>query len=384
MNFDEPLDRSTPRVTSGASTPTTSFRCSSPTWTSALRSPSRSRCASTSNPGVFGYPRGLHATDRAQLDDLAGLVVDRMQQRYGWSIAIEDVVPTPGAVSGLNIACHALAASDDAARRTVLVQTPVYPQILTAPAKAGVAREESPLIRDADGRYSVDWDSFTEATGRSGMFILCNPHNPVGRVFDRAELERLAEICLASNTIICSDEIHSDLLFDGHEHIPIATLDPAIARQSITITGPSKTFNLAGLQCSFAIIPDPALRKRYRRFRNAAVPWVNAMGVIGASAAYRDGQLWLDELLPYLASNRDLVVDFVRRELPGVTVRRLRRRISPGSTVAIADWRTHMSSFCSTRASRFPTAASSVPAAPGSSVSTLRVREPSFRKRSIK
>jgi cysteine-S-conjugate beta-lyase len=272
--------------------------------------------------GVFGYPRGLHATDRAQLHELTGLVVERMQIRYGWTISPDAVVPIPGAVSGLNIACHALSAlaATEGVKRSVLIQPPVYPQIFTAPAKAGVTREDSPLLRDANGRYSVDWDSFAPAAERAGMFILCNPHNPTGRVFTRDELERMAEICLAAGTIICADDMHSDLLFDDHEHIPIAALDDTVARRSITLTGPSKTFNLAGLQCAFAIIPDPDLRRAYRRFRNAVVPWVNVMGVIGAEAAYRHGQPWLDEVLRYLEANRDFLFDYVHRELPGVSM----------------------------------------------------------------
>jgi cystathionine beta-lyase len=244
-----------------------------------------------------------------------------MRERYGWSVDREAVLPVPGAVAALNIACHTFVPSDDPpARRGVLVNTPVYPQILNAPLKAGLTREESPLCVDDDGRYSIDWAAFEAAARRAGMFILCNPHNPVGRAFDRTELERMAEICVSAGTVICSDEIHSDLLFDGHRHLPIASLDAAVARQTITIVGPSKTFNLAGLQCAFVIIPDPALRRRYVRFRNSVVAWVNAPGLIGAEAAYRHGEPWLRELLAYLQGNRDFVCDFVRCELPGVRV----------------------------------------------------------------
>ena len=131
----------------------------------------------------------------------------------------------------------------------------------------------------------------------------------------------MAEVCLDAGAIMCADEMHSDLLFDGHEHIPIASLDASIARRTITLTGPSKTFYLAGLQGAFAFIQDAELRRSYRRFRNAVVPWVNVMGVIGAEAAYRYGQPWLDELLPYLQANRDFLCAYVRQELPGVTVR---------------------------------------------------------------
>ena len=138
--------------------------------------------------GVFGYPRGLHATDRAQLRELMGLVADRMKDRYGWSVSPDDVVPVPGAVAGLNIACHTLSvlAATAGAKPSVLIQPPVYPQIFTAPAKAAVSREDSTLHRDDNGHYSVDWDSFARLAKNAGMFILCNPHNPAGRVFTRA------------------------------------------------------------------------------------------------------------------------------------------------------------------------------------------------------
>jgi len=268
---------------------------------------------------VFGYPRGLHTYDRAQVHELAGLVVDRMAQRYRWQIAADDLVLIPGVVAGLNIACHCFGANPDLTTRAVLVQPPVYPPILAAPSNALLQRTESPLSCESDGSYSIDWDSFRSGVARNPpLFILCNPHNPIGRVFRRQELERMAEICLAANVTICADEIHSDLLFDGHQHLPIASLGPEIARHTITFIAPSKTFNLAGLQCAFAIISNPELRQQFRSARQGLVPWVNAMGLIGAQAAYRNGQPWLDQLLPYLEANRDFLWDFVRRELPGI------------------------------------------------------------------
>src|SRR5688572_27026829 len=197
--------------------------------------------------GVFGYPRGLHPHDRTQAHGLAGLVVDRMAHRYNWQITIDDVIPLPGVVPGLNIACHS-------AQGAVLVQPPVYPPILAAPGSARLAPVESPLHCENYGSWSIDWDSFRSGVAQNaGLFLLCNPHNPVGRVFRRDELARMAELCLSANVTICADEIHSDLLFDSHEHIPIASLDPEIARHTITLIAPSKTFNLAGLQCAFAI-----------------------------------------------------------------------------------------------------------------------------------
>jgi cysteine-S-conjugate beta-lyase len=269
--------------------------------------------------GVFGYPRGLHAHDRAQVHELAGLVVDRMAHRYNWQISLDDVVLIPGVVPGLNITCHAVGESSNLTQHSVLVQPPVYPPILAAPTNAHLRRVESPLHCENDGSYSIDWDSFRSGVARNTrLFLLCNPHNPVGRVFRRHELERMAEICLSANVTICADEIHSDLLFESHEHIPIATLAPEIARQTITLIAPSKTFNLAGLQCAFAIISNSELKHQFRSAREGLVPWVNAMGLIGAEAAYRDGQPWLDQLLAYLQGNRDFLWDFVNRELPGM------------------------------------------------------------------
>jgi cystathionine beta-lyase len=267
--------------------------------------------------GVFGYPRGLHSFDMSELPELPNIVVERMERRYKWHISPQDVVLVPGVVPALNLACHSAASQGGA----VLVQPPVYPPILWSPVNAHLQRQESPLICGSDGRYEIDWDTFASAiTPETRMFSLCNPHNPVGRVFQRDELIRMAEICLSRNLIICSDEIHSDLLFSGHQHIPLASLDREIAERTITLIAPSKTFNLAGLQCAFAIIPNAGLRRQYQTAREGLVPWVNVMGLIGAEAAYREGQPWLDRLLPYLEANRDYLRDFVRRELPRITM----------------------------------------------------------------
>jgi cystathionine beta-lyase len=271
--------------------------------------------------GVFGYPRGLHTYDRAQLDELRVLLVNRMANRYKWQIAPDDVVFIPGVVSGLNLMCHSFGARSNLDRRSVIVQPPVYAPILDAPENAFLQRLESPLYRESDGSYSVDWDSFRSAIAQNaGLFLLCNPHNPVGRVFRRHELERMAEICLSANVAICADEIHCDLVFEGYDHIPIAALDREIAQHTVTLMAPSKTFNLAGLQCAFAIICNPELRNQFRSARQGLVPWVNAMGLIGAQAAYRDCQAWLDKLLPYLQENRDFLCNFINRKLTGITM----------------------------------------------------------------
>lgn len=267
--------------------------------------------------GVFGYPRGLHSHDVRELPTLGEIVAERMKREYGWQVSPEDVVYIPGVVPGLNLACHTM--SDQAG--AVLVQPPVYPPILAAPVHAHLARQEAELQRGRDFRYAIDWELFRSAIKpETRMFILCNPHNPVGRVFERNELALIAEICLARGLIICSDEIHCDLVFKGHQHTPIASLDPEVANSTITFIAPSKTFNLAGLQCAFAIIQNANLRRRFQSAREGLTPWVNAAGVIGAQAAYQKCQFWLDELLVYLEANRDFLRDFVQRELPAMKI----------------------------------------------------------------
>ncbi len=259
--------------------------------------------------GVFGY-----AHESAELREV---IVARMAEHYGWRITADDILFLPGVIRGFNLACHTIAEPGG----EVLVQTPIYPPVLTAPRHADLIRRDVPLCRDTTGVYHIDWDAFEAAISeRTRLFILCNPHNPVGRVFTRDELIRLADICLRHNLVICSDEIHCDLIYAGHQHVPIASLDPASARHTITLMAPSKTFNIAGLDCSFAIIQDEDLRRRYRHAQRGLVSGINVFGWTAALAAYRDGQAWLTQVLAYLQANRDFVIDFVQNKLPGITV----------------------------------------------------------------
>jgi cystathionine beta-lyase len=268
--------------------------------------------------GIFGYPQNVTHTKKGVAGP-AQVIIDRLAEHYNWQVKPGDLVFLPGVVVGFNLACHTLAAPDG----NVLIQVPVYPPILEAPGNAGMIRQEMELTHNPDGSYTVDWEAFEAAiTDRTRLFILCNPHNPVGRVFRQDELARMAEICLRRGVVICSDEIHCDLLFSGHKHIPIASLSPEIAHNTITLLAPSKTFNIAGLECSVAIIQNPALRRRYRHSTKGLVSGVNIMGWVAAEAAYRYGQEWLDQLLAYLEANRETLYDYVRSELPGVKMAR--------------------------------------------------------------
>jgi cystathionine beta-lyase len=188
---------------------------------------------------------------------------------------------------------------------------------------AGMAAQEMELSQSADGNYHIDWQKFEAGFNeQSRLFVLCNPHNPVGRVFHRHELERMAETCLRKGVVICSDEIHCDLLFSGHKHIPIASLDPEIAQNTITLMAPSKTFNIAGLQCSFAIVQNAELREKLKHAGKGLAGWVNMMGGVAALAAYQEGQEWLEQVLAYLEGNRNYLARYVAENLPGVKMRR--------------------------------------------------------------
>ena len=190
--------------------------------------------------------------------------------------------------------------------------------MLSAPENAGRICKVVPLAENSE-RYEHNFDAFEQAiTERTSLFLLCNPHNPVGRVFEARELERLAEICLRHDVLICSDEIHCDFIFQEHRHVPIASLAPEIAAKTITMFAPSKTFNIAGLSCSVAVVQDPDLMARLKRTSAGLVPHVNVLGYAAALAAYRDGQPWLDELLSYLEANRDYVLDTIADHIPSI------------------------------------------------------------------
>ena len=259
--------------------------------------------------GFFGY--------LAERNDLPEVVAERVAKRYGWRISPEAVVTLPGVIAGFNQALRALTSPGDG----LLIQTPVYPPILRAASNHGLRRDENALVRGADGRYTIDLDAFAAALrADTRAFLLCNPHNPVGRLYGRTELEGMAAACLRRDTVIVADEIHCDLLLDGRQHTPIASLSPEVEQRTITLMAPSKTFNLPGMKCAVGIIPNAALRERFVAGAGDLVPKINVLGYHAARAAYREGDDWLEALLRYLAGNRDFLVDRVRSTLPGVTV----------------------------------------------------------------
>jgi cystathionine beta-lyase len=259
--------------------------------------------------GIFGYG--------TEPPELRSLLVERLHRLYGWEVAPEALFFVPGVVSGFNLATRAVTRPGDG----LLVQTPVYFPILRVPRNVNLVMNEMQLTWQPDGQYEIDLDLFEATiTGRTRVFLLCNPHNPVGRVFRRDELERMAEICLRHDIVICSDEIHCDLVFEGHPHLPIASLDPEIAARTITLMAPSKTYNIAGLHASVAIIPNPQLRKRFEAVRADLVPRLDVLGYAAIVAAYRDGGPWLSQVLRYLQANRDFLLRYVNDSLPGISM----------------------------------------------------------------
>jgi len=261
--------------------------------------------------GVFGYAK--------ELPELYKTICRRMEERYNWKIRPKDIILLPGVMTGVMMACQSTALDYPGAG--ILVQTPMYPPILTAYEKIGLTRQENELVRNPDGTYEIDLKSFEAAvTPQTRIFTLCNPHNPVGRAFRREELEGMAEICLKHNIMICSDEIHSDLIYTGAQHTPIASIDPEISKKTITLIAATKTFNIAGLKCSAAIVQDPDLRKKFKNGGMGFFHGVNLMGMIATLAAYREGQEWLDQLLVYLEGNRDYVYETIRNDFPSVTM----------------------------------------------------------------
>ncbi|HEV8531674.1 MAG TPA: PatB family C-S lyase [Methylomirabilota bacterium] len=259
--------------------------------------------------GVFGYG--------VEQPEFHEVMCERLLKHRGWKVEPEALVLLPGVIPGFNVACRAFSAPGDG----LLTLLPVYPPILRLPDNVGLTRDAVDLTRGSDGRYEVDEEAFERAiTPRTRMFILCNPHNPVGRVFTREELGRMAEICLRRGLVICADEIHGDLIYQGHQHVAMASLHPEIEARTITLMAPSKTYNLAGLKCALAVIPNQALREKFIATRLDLVQSANILGYTAMLAAYRDGQPWLDELLRYLEANRDFLVQYVRAHLRGVEV----------------------------------------------------------------
>lgn len=264
--------------------------------------------------GVLGYELPSVA--------LRETVAARMDRLYGWKVKPDWIVPVTGIVSGFNVAARAFGSP----QKGYLVQPPVYNEFHEVKNNVRIPQVDAPLVKSVQGNilhYEIDWDLFKKQLRKVRIFLLCNPHNPLGIIFSRRDLLRMAEICIENNVLIVSDEIHSELLLDVQKFIPVARLSSEIAKQTITLIAPSKTFNVPGLFCGFAIIPNKELRERYVKVVEHLRLHVASMGLHAARVAFSgrcDG--WLRELLLYLKGNRDFIVDYVTERMPGVHITR--------------------------------------------------------------
>jgi cystathionine beta-lyase len=260
--------------------------------------------------GVFGYEFATPA--------LKETVTARMDSLYGWKVKPEAVVAVTGIVSGFSVAARVACTP----KKGALMQTPVYNEFHEVKNNIGIPQLDAPLVKHVNGNilsYEIDWDIFEKQVKKAGMFLLCNPHNPLGIIFSRRELLKMAKICIKNNVLIVSDEIHSELLLDDNKFTPLAKLSAEIAKHTITLVAPSKTFNVPGLFCGFAIITDKDLRERYEKEVNRLRLHVSSMGLYAAQTAF-SGQCdgWLKELRRYLTGNRDFLVEYVTEYMPDV------------------------------------------------------------------
>jgi len=246
------------------------------------------------------------------------VVAARMKKLYDWDVNPDWIVYTAGVNNGYNIAARTLCSP----KKGYLLQTPVYNEFFETEHKTGVKQIVAPLAKKVAGNrisYDVDFDALKKGMKKAGMFLLCHPHNPVGHIYSRNELKQMAEICLEHDVTIVSDEIHSELLLGGAKFLPTAKVSRAVARNTITLISASKAFNVPGLACAFAIIPDAKIRKRFYDVANGMSFEASSMGLTAAhvaSSGKADG--WLDDLRRHLTSNRDFILDYVDKYLPGV------------------------------------------------------------------
>ena len=258
--------------------------------------------------GVFGYS--------LVPDSLVQAIVAHLESRYGWRIEPDWLVWLPSVVPGLNLACSAFAAPGEA----VLTITPVYPPFLEAPSGRGRRLVAVPAELRA-GRWELPLEGLEAAvTPDTRVLLFCHPHNPLGRVWRRDEVEEVIGFCRRHGLVLVSDEIHCDLILDDLAHVPAALAGPGDADRIVTLMSPSKTFNLPGLNFAFAIVPDEELRRRFRQPGEGLLPFPGCFAIAAAEAAYREGGDWLAELLAYLRGNRDLLEAFVAAELPRLTM----------------------------------------------------------------
>ena len=259
--------------------------------------------------GIYGYT--------LRTDGYKAAAIDWMKRRQGWDVDATWILSTPGVVPAVNLLISTFTRPGE----NVLVQQPVYYPFFSAIESNG-AKIVSSGLKLNGGRYTMDFGDFEQkaADPATTLFILCSPHNPVGRVWTPEELTRIGEICLKHDVLVVADEIHGDLTYKGVTFTPYASLGKRFADKAVICTAPSKTFNLAGLNTSNIIISNVDLRKRFQKTLNRCGmgEWANAFGVVACETAYREGEPWLDQVLAYIEGNLDFMQDYLDANIPGI------------------------------------------------------------------
>jgi cystathionine beta-lyase len=261
--------------------------------------------------GIFGYAQPH--------DGLNEAILTYLRERRGANVPQDHIVHLGGLVPALSLAIRAFCKPGE----SVLTCTPVYPPFIGSHHDAKAALISVDHILN-DGEWCFDWEALEKAvTPETKVFLLCNPQNPLGRVFPAADIEKLAEFCERHDLILVSDEIHCDLIFDETttQHFSALNLTARFANRLITLLSPSKTWNIAGLGYAFAVIPDDSVRRKFTAARGHTLSEINALSYYAAEAAYRHGEPWRKELVSYLKQNRDILCDFISNRCPGLTIK---------------------------------------------------------------
>lgn len=259
--------------------------------------------------GIYGYTFVPSSTVEA--------IQYWVKKRHNWDIKADWISYSPTVVQSISTAIQAYTNPGD----KVMVTSPVYAPFFNMIEKNERIIENCPLIMK-DEKFAIDFEQFEQSLKKGvQLFILCNPHNPGGRVWSKDELQKIGELCIQYDCLILSDEIHCDLVFKPNKHIPIASMDERFQNQVITFMSPSKTFNLAGIQASVVIIPNEELKQRFAAIQEKhGFSGLNTFGIIGMEAAFRHGEAWLEELLDYLQINETIAEQFIQAQLPNISL----------------------------------------------------------------
>ncbi|MFA5575649.1 MAG: MalY/PatB family protein [Tissierellaceae bacterium] len=258
--------------------------------------------------GVFGY--------NYVEDTVYDAIINWVKDRYNWEIKKEWILFTPGVVAGFNLGIKVFTEKND----QIVIQTPAYPPFYRVIDNNEKDLVSNPLIIK-DGKYAIDFDDLEKKLRTAKTLMFCSPHNPVGRVWTEEELMKLSKLCEENDVSIISDEIHCDLLFQGHRHINIASLSDYMRDNSITLIAPSKTFNIAGLSTSVAIIPNEEIRDKFsQRFAKSELGHSSLFGVVALEAAYNHSRDWLSEVLKYLEANMEFALEYIEKNIRGIKV----------------------------------------------------------------